>query len=617
MKQQYRFKGRSSRYLIALSGTKTPASFTSVNIKNSEQLAALRADIAHGLLSTPVSSFAANALLGAVNMKQGVNPKQIGALLDSALTSGKLCAFKDIPKAATQTSTEVNAPVVGNKSDKSTSVKTSTKGKTDKNSTSSGSSSNHDVTKKPATAHATCGDPVSMVTGEEILALQDFELNGLFPLVWRRLYRSSTIETNTGLGCGWRHNFSLQLIERYQAPPKVGPKQPGKYWLELIDEEGNSHHFNVVKPGQISYQASSGLALLHEKEGRQVLIRADESQWVFNKLGDDWLLENISNELGNELILNYDRHQRLVTIASSARRGIAINYNSDNNIVRIAAYIVDNKGQKNIQPQLLASYQYNDQQSLIAAIDSQGASEQYKYLTGSLLKQRCRASGFSHYFAWIGEDKNAKCCRQWGDDGAYDYHFDYNGNKSTSTDSLGNTEHYFHNEQELLTCYIDANGNKTEHSYDTQGRKISTLDANGHSTQYAYNQAGQLSKQIEADGSETSYFYNGFGKRVATVDSLGRQVQRQFNASGRLLSEIQPDGRATNYRYNEAGLLGEKISADGVSTFYQWNDHGELLAEKVGEALTRYSYDGLGRLNAVCDAQGLVTEYQRNTRGQV
>ncbi|MCG6202992.1 hypothetical protein KSO91_17505, partial [Psychromonas antarctica] len=42
-----------------------------------------------------------------------------------------------------------------------------------------------------------------------------------------------------------------------------------------------------------------------------------------------------------------------------------------------------------------------------------------------------------------------------------------------------------------------------------------------------------------------------------------------------------------------------------------------LLAEKVGEALTRYSYDGLGRLNAVCDAQGLVTEYQRNTRGQV
>ncbi|WP_084605588.1 RHS repeat-associated core domain-containing protein [Psychromonas aquimarina] len=619
MTQQYKFQlqGRSSRYVLMAKGSAAPANFAPVNMKDGAQKAGLFADIAHGLVNDPVSTFNANALLRTVNAGSGVNAPEIGGHLKNALIQGKLSAFKDIPKDTTQTSSETAASV-GNKSAyRSASTGTSSKGKTDKNAAVKGSSTNNDRTKKPASEHATCGDPVSMVTGEEILPLQDFELNGLFPLIWRRLYRSSKIKNNVGLGYGWRHSFSVQLIERYQAPPKVGPKQPGKRWFELIDEEGNSHHFDIVKRGQTSYQASSGLALLHDSDGRQVLIRPDESHWVFTKHDESWLLHTVSNELGNELTLSYDKQQRLSSIACTANRGVILSYNASNNIVRIAAYIIDKGGKQQVLPQLLASYQYNDSQSLIASIDSQGAAEQYKYFAGSLLKQRIRASGFSHYFAWTGEGERAKCCRQWGDDGAYDYHFEYNGNKSTSTDSLGNVEHYFHNEQELLTCFIDANGNETQHEYDSQGRKIKTLDAAGQCTAYIYNQAGQLTGQVEADGSRTTYVYNTFGKRIATVDPLGRQFKRQFNASGKLLSETHPDGRAVHYQYNEAGLLSEKTALDGVSTFYQWNDNGELLAEKVGDALTRYSYDSLGRLNAACDAQGLVTEYKRNTRGQV
>lgn len=612
---KFQFKGRSSRYVIMPKGTAAPAHYASVNITDGAQSVGLFSDIAYGLINDPVLEFSANALLGSIKINHGVNAPEIGKYLKNALMQGKLCAFKDIPKMVMQTSTEMASPV-GSKSS-TAAVATSTKGKADNNAVDKGVSANHESTKKPASEHATCGDPVSMVTGEEILPLQDFELNGLLPLIWRRLYRSSKIKTNVGLGYGWRHNFSLQLIERYQPPPKVGPKQPGKRWFELIDEEGNSHNFNLVKRGQTSYQSSSGLALLHDSDGRQVLIRPDESHWVFTDHNGQWLLSGISNELGNELTLSYDKKQRLSHIACTANRGALLHYNSGNNIVRISAYIIDKKGQYHTLPQLLASYQYNDHQSLIAAIDSQGATEQYKYFAGSLLKQRIRASGFSHYFDWIGEAEYAKCCRQWGDEGAYDYHFVYEGNKSTSTDSLGNVEHYFHNDKELLTCFIDANGNKTEHQYDNQGRKVSTLDAIGERTRYVYNQAGQLAKKIEVDGSHTTYVYNAYGKRIATIDSLGRQFKRQFNGSGKLLSEITPDGRVTVYEYNDAGHLCEKRTADGISTFFQWNENGELLAEKTGEALLRYSYDSLGRLNATCDALGLVTEYQRNARGQV
>ena len=470
---------------------------------------------------------------------------------------------------------------------------------------------------KSLSEHATCGDPVSMVTGEEILSLQDFSLHGLLPLIWTRLYRSSKIKETSGLGFGWRHAFSVQLISRFDAPPKVGPKQAGRYWFELIDEEGIHHPFNLVNRGQISIQTSSGLTLLNDGPNRQVLIKPDESHWVFTKANDIWQLTSINNELGHELNLHYDNQQRLYRIAVTGQRGAVFYYNSHNNIVRIAAYLTNSKGQMIAEPQLLASYQYNDNQSLIAAINSEGHAEQYSYLDNSLLTKRTRASGFNHYFEWIGEGELAKCSRQWGDGGAYDYHFKYEGNKSSSTDSLGNIEHYYHDAQQLLTCHINANGHKTKYEYDTHKRKTKTIDGLGGTTLYHYNAMGQLASVTTPDGSIERYLYNSFGKRIAVIDAIGQQFTRKFNASGLLLSETLPDGRVTTYQYNEAGLLTTKVDVAGVKSHFEWSDSGELLAEKVGTTLTRFSYDKLGRLNALIDAQGLVTEYQRNEQGQI
>ncbi|MDI3205589.1 DUF6531 domain-containing protein, partial [Pseudomonas shahriarae] len=50
---------------------------------------------------------------------------------------------------------------------------------------------------------ATHGCPVSMVTGEELLTLTDGELDGVLPFAWTRLYRTSAVEVDCGLGFGW------------------------------------------------------------------------------------------------------------------------------------------------------------------------------------------------------------------------------------------------------------------------------------------------------------------------------------------------------------------------------------------------------------------------------
>ncbi|MFC6339727.1 DUF6531 domain-containing protein, partial [Pseudomonas karstica] len=57
----------------------------------------------------------------------------------------------------------------------------------------------------------TNGCPVSMVTGEELLTLTDGELDGVLPFAWTRLYRTSAVEIDCGLGFGWSHSLAHRL----------------------------------------------------------------------------------------------------------------------------------------------------------------------------------------------------------------------------------------------------------------------------------------------------------------------------------------------------------------------------------------------------------------------
>ncbi|WP_241775323.1 DUF6531 domain-containing protein, partial [Pseudomonas corrugata] len=58
----------------------------------------------------------------------------------------------------------------------------------------------------------TDGCPVSMVTGEELLTLDDGTLDGRLPFVFTRLYRSSAADLDVGLGRGWSHALAHRLL---------------------------------------------------------------------------------------------------------------------------------------------------------------------------------------------------------------------------------------------------------------------------------------------------------------------------------------------------------------------------------------------------------------------
>ncbi|WP_370671332.1 DUF6531 domain-containing protein, partial [Pseudomonas sp. 25 E 4] len=58
----------------------------------------------------------------------------------------------------------------------------------------------------------TNGCPVSMVTGEELLTLTDGTLDGILPFEWTRVYRTSAVEIDVGLGFGWSHALAQRLV---------------------------------------------------------------------------------------------------------------------------------------------------------------------------------------------------------------------------------------------------------------------------------------------------------------------------------------------------------------------------------------------------------------------
>ncbi|WP_052748971.1 RHS repeat-associated core domain-containing protein [Arsukibacterium ikkense] len=458
----------------------------------------------------------------------------------------------------------------------------------------------------------TCGDPVSMCTGEEILELTDFELAGPLPMQWLRTYRSSQSHQNIGLGYGWRSNFHLSI--------DITTDDAGAVSLTLVNEEGRHLHFARPAAGQTSYQLAEELALRAEADGSLVLLKPDNTHWIFaptvgNK--SSWQLHQVMDSLGRYLQLYYNRQNQLSRIDYTRQKGVELHYNSAGLLSRIEAVTLSGRGAEATEV-VLAHYQYNDEQDLVSATNSGAEAEQYQY-SQHLITVRQRASGFCHYFSWQGNGPAARCVRNWGDNGIYDYRFSYDdSNRSASSiDSNGHCWQYFHDERNLLLKKVAPDGATWQYSWNKQGKKTTETLPDGSKTRFYYNDNGQLVTLEQADGAITHLQYNELGQRSVIIDAEGRQWRREYSAAGLLLNETGPDNTASRYQYNSNNQLEKVFLPGGGIQRLMWSDESQLLAVKHNDALTRYSYDSLGRLNGMVDASGLVTEYQYNLAGKL
>ncbi|WP_077535564.1 RHS repeat-associated core domain-containing protein [Pseudoalteromonas aliena] len=554
-----------------------------------------------------------------VRCSRSATARETASALTQALISGAVTCYHQKAKSAIQVSDNTNSGSAGKKSAKKGASPASGKSAAQAPKSNSGSASNTTASETPITEQACRSDPVSMLSGEEILPLIDFTLAGSKQLIWRRLYRSSHADVCSVMGNGWRHDFMVRLTEHYQPPPKVGPKQKGTYWLEYQDEHGAKHRFEKVKPGQSSYQLSSNLALHYQTNGKHVLVTPDDQHLTFKAGENSWLLEKIINEKGQRIGFYYDAKERINRIEVNKVRGCIISYNQQGLLSKIAAYQSDKNNKQQLIYPVLASYEYDENNNLVQATNQQNETERYAYNAANLLTKRTRASGFSHHFEWDSYSPSAKCIKQWGDNNTYTYQFEYNLERGETTciDSRGHKEHFVHNAQGKLVKHTDPNGHVWQYAYNAQGQKVTDVKPDNSMTRYSYTPYGQLETLTQPDGSQTHFAYNQLGQRVLTTLPDGQTITRKYSVAGLLQSETFGDGRTTLYSYDKLGQLTQHINKNGQITQFVWNEQGELLAKHHNDELIRYSYDNLGRVNATINNAGLLTQYKYNEQGQL
>lgn len=446
------------------------------------------------------------------------------------------------------------------------------------------------------------GCPVSMVTGEELLSLDDGELRGLLPFVWKRLYRTSAAEIDVGLGYGWSHALSHQLIIEHD---KVR-------WIN--DENLTTELPLPTKDIPVGINNLAEAAIYLGRDETEIILAQAHGQgfYHFKRTESGAQLEYISDKHDNRIVITRNLLGRIHRIHNTAGRGLLIRYEGSHIVGvdyqrEIAADNMEDSWQT-IQP--LVNYRYNKQFQLIQATNAVGESEYYGYDELNVIQERKMAGGATFYWQWEGQGKEVRCLRHWANFEQMESRYDWDNNgKVTITRKDGSQQVYEHDKDAKLIKEIAPDGGEITKDYDQQGRIIAEKNPLGAETLYQYDYQGNLRLVISPSGELTQYGYD-LG-RVDLISKGDATWRCAYNEQGEIAWQAEPDGQTTYYEYTTTGKIKQIKYPDGSTHELTWNRLGQLIEEKLPEGGTlRYRYDTLGRQITRQDECGKITQME-------
>ena len=452
----------------------------------------------------------------------------------------------------------------------------------------------------------TSGCPVSMVTGEELLTLDDGTLDGLLPFVFTRLYRTSAVDLDVGLGRGWSHALAHRLqLEGEQV-----------IW---IDQENRRTTFplpNAQRPAIHNSLARAAIYLGAEPDELIIAQPGENAPFLHFRDGH---LTALSDRYDNRLTLQRNIHGDICRLDNGAGHALRLRY-EQRHLIAIdyqsfhPALTLDDAWRTE---QTLVAYRYDARFRLIEATNAAGESERYDYDDQHVILQRQLAGGASFFWEWQGAGRAARCVRHWASFAQMDSHYSWDEDGRVTVQHLdGSQEVYVHDDRARLVRKVEPDGGEHLKAYDAQGRLIAEQDPLEAVTEYRYDEAGRLVALIPPLDEPTSYEYrNGFlhtrcrGKAVWTY---------RRNALGDVTERIDPDGQRTEYAYDDQGQLLSVDYPDGSAHRFTWNRLGQLTEETLPDGGRRcFSYDALGRLLTRQDEHGALTHYQWDAVGRL
>lgn len=471
-------------------------------------------------------------------------------------------------------------------------------------------------------AHSTtCGDPINMLTGEELFSQVDFELGGPLPLVWKRLYRSTASARRSQLGHGWSHPFDQSLVLR-----------DGQ--LIHRDAEGASITYPLPDSGQ-RVRDQHGTVVSRFKDW--LSVKRDGLVWQFEPdpdQADRWRLTQLTtSDQRHHWQLWYEPAgtveeggpERLTHATSSW--GAKVRFKAG----RHGWQVIRGRAHPNQPERTLAHYRVDRSGDLIAARDQNGGLEQYRY-THHLFQRRHTATGLVFGFEWDGNNPDARCTRQFETSGHYDYRFEWDpaNNTSRATDGRGYVETFVFDAAGHLTERTRPDGGQERWEYDSQGRLRAHTDAAGHITRYDYDRNDRLVRRTDALGQAFElHYWQDSDQPSQIIDPLGQRIQYDYTAEGQLSATRHPDGTEERWTWRGDRLIHHR-DRQGRTHRYHWDEtqgslsRYECLTEADGEPDDRvtitdlqFDYDDQGRLHRQVDQHGQEQHYHYDDLGRL
>jgi RHS repeat-associated protein len=448
--------------------------------------------------------------------------------------------------------------------------------------------------------------PVSMVTGEELLTLTDGSLDGLLPFAFTRLYRTSAVEIDCGLGWGWSHSLAQRL--------ELGDEQ-----VVWVDHENRRTTFplpSVERPVIHNSLSRAAIYLGNEPEELILAQAGDDARFYHFHNGR---LTAISDAYDNRLRITRDRQDRIQRLDNGAGRSLLFCYER-RHLVAIeyqSFHSTNAVGETWRTEQTLVFYRYDARQRLIEATNAAGESERYDYDDQHVILQRQLAGGASFFWEWERSGKAARCVRHWASFAQMEARYVWDDQGSVTVQNIdGSEEVYVHDDRARLVRKVELDGGEQLKAYDDQGRLVAEQDPLGAVTEYRYDEVGRLVALIPPQDEPTSYEYrNGF----LHARYRGKAVWKyQHNAQGDVTETTDPDGQVTHYHYDAQGRLLSIRFPDNGRHVFVWNTLGQLLEETLPDGGQRkFSYDALGRQITRQDEHDAVTRYQWDAVGRL
>ena len=205
----------------------------------------------------------------------------------------------------------------------------------------------------------TAGCPISMVTGEEMLALEDFVWDGPLPITWRRFYRSGIADQAWQLGHGWL--------------------TPLDEWLDVgeqlaIFHNADGQHIELPRPapGSVAINLPEQLRL-HQEAGGWRLVAANGPDRVFAGQRGRCLLDRWQQPGGPAVRIQRDGGGAVVGLLGEGGRALLIQ-RAHGRISAIGPARLDGS---TLQPlgEPWVRYDYDDAGDLVSARNRLGEGE--------------------------------------------------------------------------------------------------------------------------------------------------------------------------------------------------------------------------------------------------